>query len=85
MLPNTYMPTLGGVGRVGGCCRVSDCPLPHLYTEAKIGEDIDKRDYIVSNAKIEGRGWFPSHTLEDGIDELAKFYGTLRATQYGNA
>src|SRR6185437_11904798 len=30
-----------------------------LVTEAAIGEDPDKRDYLVSNAKIEALGWRP--------------------------
>lgn len=37
-------------------------------------EDPDKRDYIVSNKKIEATGWKPLYTLEDGIVELIKSY-----------
>jgi nucleoside-diphosphate-sugar epimerase len=37
-------------------------------------EDPDKRDYIVSNAKIESTGWNPEYSLEDGIQELIKTY-----------
>ena len=49
------------------------------------GHDVDKRDYIVSNRKIEATGWKPQHTIDDGICELVKFFGTLNATSYGNA
>jgi nucleoside-diphosphate-sugar epimerase len=41
---------------------------------SEIGKDIDKRDYIVSNEKVEKRGFCPKYTLEDGINELVKFY-----------
>ncbi len=44
---------------------------------SEIGKDIDKRDYIVSNEKVEKRGFCPKYTLEDGINELVKFYKFL--------
>jgi nucleoside-diphosphate-sugar epimerase len=37
-------------------------------------EDPDKRDYIVSNAKIEATGWIPEWNLDRGIDELIMAY-----------
>ena len=40
-------------------------------------EDPDKRDYIVSNAKIEATGWKPTYTLDMGIEELMKAYQVL--------
>jgi len=40
-------------------------------------EDPDKRDYIVSNLKLEKVGWSPNYTLEDGIEELIKTYTIL--------
>ena len=43
----------------------------------EIGQDIDKRDYIVSNEKIEKKGFVPKHSLDDGIEELLKFYKFL--------
>jgi nucleoside-diphosphate-sugar epimerase len=55
-----------------------------VYVEAPIGEDPDKRDYIVSNAKIEATGYAPQHTLDMGIQELIKGYTILRNTLYTN-
>ncbi len=52
--------------------------------EAPIGEDPDKRDYIVSNAKIERAGFRPRVTLAEGIAELLKGYQIVRRNGYGN-
>ena len=52
--------------------------------EAPVGEDPDKRDYIVSNAKIEKTGFRPKYSLSDGITELIKGYTILRNTRFGN-
>lgn len=37
-------------------------------------EDPDKRDYIVSNAKIEATGWLPQWDLDRGIKQLIQGY-----------
>ncbi|MSU80656.1 MAG: SDR family NAD-dependent epimerase/dehydratase [Gemmataceae bacterium] len=59
--------------------------LPYfVFLEAAIGEDPDKRDYIVSNAKIEGTGFRPNHGIAAGIRELIKGYTILRNSRYGN-
>lgn len=42
-----------------------------------IAQDPDKRNYIVSNAKIESIGWVPDYTLDDGLKELIKAYGII--------
>ena len=43
--------------------------------------DPDKRDYIVSNEKIEEAGWKPIFTLDDGIKELIQSYKMIVPTQ----
>jgi nucleoside-diphosphate-sugar epimerase len=55
------------------------------YLEAPVGEDPDKRDYIVSNARIEATGYQPKYGLDDGIRELVKGYRMIHDRVYGNA
>jgi nucleoside-diphosphate-sugar epimerase len=59
--------------------------IPDFYfIEAEVGEDPDKRDYIVSNEKIESTGFRPEYSLQDGIAELIKGYQIIRRNQYSN-
>lgn len=59
--------------------------VPELYIHsAPVGEDPDKRDYIVSNEKIESLGWSPDHSLDSGIKELLKGYRILKPNQFAN-
>jgi nucleoside-diphosphate-sugar epimerase len=55
------------------------------YFEAPVGEDPDKRDYIVSNARIESTGYQAQYGVDDGIRELVKGYRMIRDRIYGNA
>lgn len=55
-----------------------------VFLEAPIGEDPDKRDYIVSNQRILSAGFSPAWNLDRGIRELMKGYTILRNTRYGN-
>lgn len=59
--------------------------LPDFYIHsAPIGEDPDKRDYLVSNEKIEALGWRPEFTLDMGIQELIKGYRILTPNRFAN-
>ena len=55
-----------------------------VFLESPIGVDPDKRDYIVSNEKIERTGYRPAVSLDDGIRELLKGYSMIRNTRYAN-
>jgi len=55
-----------------------------VFLDAPIGEDPDKRDYIISNKKIEELGFKTQYSLEDGITELIKGYKMIRNASYGN-
>ncbi len=66
-------------------CQEIKKQLPDFYfVEAKVGEDPDKRDYIVSNAKFEATGFRPRYGLRQGIAELIKGYQVLKRNQYAN-
>ncbi len=55
-----------------------------VFLEAPVGEDPDKRNYIVSNAKIEKVGFRTNHHLEMGITELIKGFTMIKNTRFGN-
>ena len=66
------------------CAEIQKQVKDFVFMEAPIGEDPDKRDYIVSNSKIERTGYAPKYSLDDGIRELIKGYRMIRDRVYGN-
>lgn len=61
--------------------------IPDFYIEeSAINKDPDQRNYIVSNAKIEGTGWKPSYSLADGIKEIINAYPVIEKSlqKFGN-
>ena len=52
--------------------------------ESAIGEDPDKRNYIVSNEKIEKTGFKAKVSIQQGVAELIKAYKIVRRNQYSN-
>lgn len=66
-------------------CEVIQKHIPNFtFLTAEVGQDPDKRNYIVSNERIEATGFRPSIRLDEGIVELMKAYQILRRTQYSN-
>jgi len=66
------------------CQRIQKQLPQFVVLDAPLGEDPDKRDYIVSNAKIEKTGFRTSYSLDAGIAELIKGYAMIRNSVYGN-
>lgn len=66
-------------------CKEIKKQIPDFYfIEAEIGEDPDKRDYIVSNEKIESTGFKPEYSLQQGITELIKGFQIIKNNQFTN-
>jgi nucleoside-diphosphate-sugar epimerase len=66
------------------CAKIKEQVADFVYLEAPIGQDPDKRDYIVSNEKIERTGFKPVYSLEMGIKELIKGYRIITNSKYSN-
>lgn len=66
------------------CARIQKYVPDFTFLVAPIGEDPDKRDYIVSNAKLEATGWAPEHSIDAGIQELVRGYRMIRNASFSN-
>lgn len=66
------------------CDKIREYIPQFVSLTAPIGEDPDKRDYIVSNERLEQTGWFPDHTIDMGIQELIRGYRMIRNGRYSN-
>jgi nucleoside-diphosphate-sugar epimerase len=66
------------------CERIAAHIPSFTYWESSVGEDPDKRDYIVSNAKIERTGFRCAHSLDDGIRELIKCFTIIKNGRFTN-
>ncbi len=66
------------------CTRIKAQVPDFTVVEAEIGQDPDKRDYIVSNEKIEHTGYAPAYSLDSGIAELIKGYAMIRNSGFAN-
>ena len=53
-----------------------------VIVENNFKQDFDQRNYMVSNTKLESKGWTPQFTLEDGIQELIQGYQLIK--KYNN-
>ncbi len=66
------------------CAAIQEQLPQFVYLEAPIGEDPDKRDYVVSNARIAAAGFRPEWPLARGIRELITGFSILRNSVYSN-
>jgi len=55
-----------------------------VFLEAPIGEDPDKRDYIVSNQRLAETGFKTEWTIDLGIEELVKGYKIIQGSNLSN-
>ena len=66
------------------CAKIKEHLPNFVYVEAEVGEDPDKRDYIVSNQRLLGTGFNTEWDLDRGIRELIKGYTIIRNSIYSN-
>lgn len=66
-------------------CELIQKQLPRfVYLISEIGEDVDKRNYVVSNAKIESKGFKALSSVEFGVGQLIKALPLLKRSQFAN-
>jgi len=66
------------------CVKIKEQVPDFVFLEEAVGKDIDRRDYIVSNEKIEKTGFNPDYSIEMGITELIKAYRIINNSKYSN-
>ena len=66
------------------CEKIKEQLPKFVFIESSIGEDPDKRNYIISNEKIEKTGFVTKVSIEDAIAELIKGYQVVRKNQFSN-
>lgn len=67
-------------------CQAIQKHIPQFtFLTSEIGEDPDKRNYIVSNAKVEATGYRTIVSLDAGLKELIKGYQIVKRMDYANA
>lgn len=67
------------------CEKIKEHVPSFVYLQAPVGEDPDKRNYLISNEKIKRLGYRTRYSLDFGIEELLKVYAILKKSSYGNA
>lgn len=66
------------------CERIQKQIPDFVFIDAPVGKDIDQRNYIVSNEKLEATSFKTSVSLDAGISELIKGYTMTKNTLYSN-
>ena len=83
-LPYNCGLSTANISKLELCAKIKTHIPSFVYLEAPIGTDPDKRDYIVSNARLEAAGWKAQYSLDDGIEELKKVFTILKNKMYSN-
>ena len=66
-------------------CELIREEVPDLHVlESEVGSDPDKRNYIVSNAKIEATGMRATIPVRQGVRELLKAFAIIRPNRFAN-
>lgn len=60
------------ISKVELCTEIKALVPNFIFTEEEFGKDPDQRNYVVSNKKIEGKGFKPQVSLQMGIQELIR-------------
>ena len=66
------------------CKRIQQFIPEFTVVESQIAKDVDQRNYVVSNEKIEKTGFTPKFTIESGVQELIKGCQMIKNNQYAN-
>tara|TARA_B100000989_G_scaffold81467_2_gene58174 strand:- start:16953 stop:17891 length:939 start_codon:yes stop_codon:yes gene_type:complete len=64
------------------CNKIKKYITSFRFEVSEEGTDPDKRDYFVSNKKIESMGWKPKVTLDEGIIELSQVYRLINNSDF---
>ena len=72
------------ISKIDLCNEIAKFVPQFNFAEASVGKDPDKRNYIVSNKKIEALGFNPVVSIQDGIAELIKGLELFRHPYYSN-
>jgi nucleoside-diphosphate-sugar epimerase len=72
------------ISKIDLCKKIAEILPAFTYIESPIGKDPDQRNYIVSNKKIESRGFMPKISLEQGLSELISGIKIFNNKPYSN-
>jgi nucleoside-diphosphate-sugar epimerase len=83
-LPYNCGLSTANLSKIELCQKIKEHLPDFTFLEAPFGEDPDKRNYLVSNERLEKTGWKPIFSLDDGIDELIKVFTIITHNNYSN-
>ena len=72
------------ISKIELCKKIAEKLSTFTFIESQIGKDPDQRNYIVSNKKIESRGFMPKISLDEGLTELISGIKIFNNKPYSN-